>query len=66
MQRAEYISLETKRMNAILVCQSSWMYGKNSIDEKRAALKDIFDAEMPPRWLNIAKKIGGESILLGD
>ena len=27
-----------------------WL-SRNSIDEKRAALKDIFDAEMPPRLL---------------
>ncbi len=28
---------------------------RNSIDEKRAALKDIFDAEMPQRLLEKAK-----------
>jgi hypothetical protein len=41
---------EDERYTGLLKLLDIWLSG-NSIDEKRAALKDIFDAEMPARLL---------------
>ena len=41
---------EDERYTGLLKLLDIWL-SRNSIDEKRAALKDIFDAEMPARLL---------------
>ena len=41
---------EDERYTGLLKLLDIWLSG-NSIDEKRAALKDIFDADMPARLL---------------
>jgi hypothetical protein len=53
LMSAVMICLGTKkdeRYTGLLKLLDIWLSG-NSIDEKRAALKDIFDAEMPARLL---------------
>ena len=52
--------------NSKLILPAELRLSGNSIDEKRAALKDIFDAEMPARRLESPQEADASQVVVCD